>query len=359
MDAETVAMICGRGKTVLETIWWNIWLFIGIGLSVTFIVMVPRRLLRCLSAYPYPVRDRGIAQCNLGKGISVLFTPSVAVQPYLRQYQVCQFNASETKKFYGEWARPLSEVVYSLIAYDRHDRCIGIVRIWERTEGKRFTAVTNLPRRTDYVSVRIHRADGTRIRMRPQPLAFFGWLTLLLASIALAVDALVWFGIVIALSFFPPIASATYWAELGVFLLMIAAAIVIVPLVVAGIAYALSFRTRKKKSRKSCRLARWQGSSLRKAWIKFTCLWGKAACLLSNAGHAVAWSAPVRIFRPYAGNAPRACKPMNANASGGTRSVRAADPLRAYASDRASAQTQTEQAGARGPSGGEGTHGNA
>lgn len=278
-----------------------IWYITGIGLTMAFAVTVPVYLLRCLRAYSVPVRDRGIARCNLEKGISVLYTPAVPMQRCLRQYQVCQFNSSEKKRFLGEWAYPISDADYSLIAFDRRGRCVDVIRVRERVEGKRFTAVTDLPRRTDYLSVQLHRAGAERFRAPVRALPFFVWLALLLFSIALAVDALIWFTLSFTAGLFPSLAFAGL-DETGGLLLLVAAGIVLIPLAVAAAVFAV--RLLRRRLRPGIVLPVWE--PLRRAGRAAALVWEKTKCALINALHAVAWSAPVLLFRPRAGHAPRA-----------------------------------------------------
>ena len=292
-----------RGRKVLWLVFSVIWLIVGIGLTMAFAVTVPIRLLHCLRAYSLPVRDRGIARCNLEKGISVLYTPAVPMQRCLRQYQVYQFNSSEKKYFLGEWAYPISDANYSLIAFDRRGRCVDVIRVRERVEGKRFTAVTDLPRRTDYLSVQLHRAGAERFHAPVRVLPFFAWLTLFLFSIALAADALIWFTLSFTAGLFPPLAFAG-WNETGGLLLLVAAGIVLIPLAVAAAVFAV--RLLRRRLRPGIVRPVWK--PLRRAGGAVAYALEKAKCTLINALHAVAWSAPVLLLRPRAGHAPRARK---------------------------------------------------
>ncbi len=283
---------------ILSTVWIIAW----VALIVIYAALVLVRLVRFLRAAVCPVRDRGMATCNLENGVSVLYVPSVAAQRFLRQYQLIAYETCAEKKFLGEWACHVGQAEYSLIVYDRYGVCIDVIRVRERADGKRMTAVTDLPPRTDFVSVRLHRVDGERVREPVRVGAFFLWFSILLVGIAVGVAALLFLVMAIIYASQGNIPFGTMAGYLGI----VAALIVGVPLLAAAAWFAV-LKLRKRMTRSRVRSDRaWISECmafLRAGYGRARYFLTRVGCAVGNAFRSLWWSAPVRLLRPYAAQA--------------------------------------------------------
>ena len=196
----------------MDIVFWILWFIVGLTLVGVFACTFLPYLLLKADAATYKVRDRALGRYNLKDGVTFLYEPSPSAVQYIGKYQVYETN--EGKFFVGEWAQKLSSANFDLFVYDAKNSIKTILNVQDKKIEGTQTRVVPLPDETDYVSVRVNRADNEVVRSERRLTARYVVMTLLFALFtALVVDVLIWLiatFIMQLLAGFPPIADASF-----------------------------------------------------------------------------------------------------------------------------------------------------
>lgn len=173
-------------------IFWIIWFVSGIVVVLSFVCLAIPRVMLKVHAATLPIRDRAVERSKDENGEVIVYEPSSSVRRFLSSYRITRDR--EGLAFCGTWARKTAFLQYELVVYNAHNDIIEIIRVKEKFNGEKETHVTRLPKKTDFVSVRVMCADDTpqvyerkRIGAR-----YIVWLTALALCMAAAVDLLLW-----------------------------------------------------------------------------------------------------------------------------------------------------------------------
>ena len=172
---------------------WIIWFIFGIMLVVLLSGFVLPKVFLKIYESSYPVRDRALGKYKIHDSVSMLYEPSLTVKKYIKKYQIYVLSDRREKLFIGEWAQKVASISYDVIAYNVHNRIIGIYNVVEKYNGNKCTHATTLPEDTDFVSLRLISVEGKSFpREVKAPREFWIWAGVVSGCAAATVDAGLW-----------------------------------------------------------------------------------------------------------------------------------------------------------------------
>lgn len=271
---------------------WSAWLAVGIALIILFLCKIPALFFKYVIPSACGSGDYGILTANLQDGSSILCEPSAASSRFMARYQIYQRN-SNRKFFIGEWKFPVDSARYSLFCYDSGGALIDVIRVRERIDRKRYTAVSELPQSTDYIVLRLTEVNGERVRTEPCSRMFYLWLALFLASCAAAVCA----ALCVVYGYLTRVLSDVFnlgWGSIrlsSIIVCAVAAAVYLATVIWMFFSARIKKPAREKKSRAKVKQKKGGGASGGVGGF-FSSVW----CNIRNVLQLARWSFPFKAF---------------------------------------------------------------
>ncbi len=165
---------------------------LGIGIVILFACFFLPRIMMRTHAATLPIRDRAIGRGADSLGAALYYEPTAAVRRYITWYRIGR--DANGAYFQGEWARKIACAVYELVVYGAGNELIEVLRVKEKFNGGRLTRVTRLPKKADFITLRLCYVDDTPFPVERKKLngRYCAWLAALCFSLAVTVDLLVW-----------------------------------------------------------------------------------------------------------------------------------------------------------------------
>lgn len=227
---------------------WILWFAVGICFVVLFVgVFLPRLFLKTY-AVTLPIRDRAIGRSMDEFGEVIHYEPSSAVRPYIKAYRIAR--SAKGLYFVGEWARRIAYARYEIVVYNAANELIQILRVKEKFNGGAVTHITRLPKKTDFVCLRLLCVDDTPMPDERLPFGwkYAAWLAITCLLLAFTVDLTIWLAGTLALRLYDGFTMQAelplaVWAEMLIF------AAICAVLITASVSLLRFFCLRKKVDR--------------------------------------------------------------------------------------------------------------
>ncbi len=224
---------------------WIAWVIVGLALvGISVFRILPALMLKTCGA-AFPVRDRVVGKKEGAFGEELTCEPAVSVRPYISSYRLAR--DAKGVFFEGELQARRAFLSYEIAAYSASGELLDVLRVKEKFVEEK-THVSRLPKRTDYVSLRMLCVDDSPM---PRERRAFGkrlgiWLGVLCLAMAATVDLFLWVGLTFYLRL-----SDNFTGELDLSADVWAAALILTGLFVAILtgawAAARFFRMQKRE----------------------------------------------------------------------------------------------------------------